>query len=109
MGPTDLTPPPRLPARAAALSSVADFAAALSEALGIPLRPDDHLTNDLRLDSLQMYELLIVAEEITGLSLADDQLHAALTVSHLYDAVLTVAGSRCRSNLSRLGRPASAI
>jgi acyl carrier protein len=93
----------------AALSSLPDFTTALSRALGIRLRSDDHLVTDLRFDSLEMYEVLIVAEDLAGVEIPDDRFDKVQTVSDLYGIFLAASSALGTPDYAPLPPPVDAV
>ena len=51
------------------------------------IRDDDHLINDLGLDSLDSIEMILKLEEELGVELSDEELETVKTVEALTDAL----------------------
>ena len=72
-----------------------DFIKMLTDILDVTpdkISPEDNLVEDLNLDSLQMYELVVDMEEVYSIRLTDDCLDSVKIVNEAVDLIYSLAG-----------------
>lgn len=59
----------------------------------LDISPDDNLINDLNLDSLQMYELVVDLEDVYSIRIPDESLDTVKTVSDAVELVYALVSN----------------
>ncbi len=59
----------------------------------LDISPEDNLINDLNLDSLQMYELVVDLEEVYSIRIPDESLDMVKTVNDAVELVYTLVSN----------------